>query len=256
MLFEMLTGELPFRGHKRMLIAQMLTEDPPRLRTLNAQIPKDLETICLKCLEKGIKDRYAHAQDLASDLRRYLNGNAIHARPRSLVKALWHWSRKPERMTEAATVVLIISAFYGLCSLVGACMLKLEWVSVADPSSASLIVALDFAGFVACLPIGLGMLCRNRWLTYAGVPVGILMIVALSVLAWTRFEFGGLLADAFIRLSIYEIFGFVGIIMVAASVVAAISINASIQADSPCKRTDNASGSTRKRDAASTTIET
>ncbi len=118
MLFEMLTGERPFRGQKQMLIVQILTEDPPRPRKLNSQIPKDLETICLKCLEKEMKDRYADAQDLASDLQRYLDGDAIHARPRSLARVLWYWSRRPERTIEAATVVLIISAFYGLWSFV------------------------------------------------------------------------------------------------------------------------------------------
>ncbi len=135
-------------------------------------------------------------------------------------------------------------------------MLSLEWVSVADPSLASLIVAFDFAGFAACLPIGLGMLRRNRWLTHAGIPVGILMIVGIFVLAWTQFEFGGLLADAFVRLSIYQIFGFVGFIMVGASLVASISCNAFIQADSSCNRTIIGSGSTHEQDAPSTTIGT
>ncbi|MFO0899356.1 MAG: protein kinase [Pirellulales bacterium] len=51
-LFQMLTGELPFRGNARMLIHQLLHQELPRLCKLNSRVPKDLETICLKCLEK------------------------------------------------------------------------------------------------------------------------------------------------------------------------------------------------------------
>ena len=52
-LYELLTGELPFRGDKQMLILQILNDDPPSPRKLNGSVPRDLETICLKCLEKG-----------------------------------------------------------------------------------------------------------------------------------------------------------------------------------------------------------
>ena len=51
-LFEMLTGTLPFHGEKRMLIVQIQRDEPPSPRKLNGQVPRDLETICLKCLEK------------------------------------------------------------------------------------------------------------------------------------------------------------------------------------------------------------
>ena len=57
MLFEMLTGELPFRGEARMLIVQIQREEAPQLRRLNARVPRDLETITLKCLEKDPTSR-------------------------------------------------------------------------------------------------------------------------------------------------------------------------------------------------------
>ena len=64
-LFEMLTGERPFRGNVRMLVHQVINDEPPSPRRLNGSVPRDLETICLKCLEKEPGKRYATAEALA-----------------------------------------------------------------------------------------------------------------------------------------------------------------------------------------------
>ena len=80
-LFELLTGERPFRGSTRMLLQQLLFEDAPRPRQLNALIPKDLETICLKCLEKDPRARYQKATDLREDLRSFLLGEPVKGTP-------------------------------------------------------------------------------------------------------------------------------------------------------------------------------
>ncbi|HWE35207.1 MAG TPA: protein kinase [Isosphaeraceae bacterium] len=82
MLYEMLAGERPFRGDTRPALYRQILEDepyPPRRR--NDRIPRDLETICLKCLEKEPAGRYATADDLAEDLRRFLAAEPILARP-------------------------------------------------------------------------------------------------------------------------------------------------------------------------------
>ena len=80
-LFQLLTGELPFRGNARMLMHQVIHDEPPSPRKLNGNVPKDLETITLKCLEKIPARRFQTAQDLAAELRRYLSGEPIHACP-------------------------------------------------------------------------------------------------------------------------------------------------------------------------------
>jgi ribosomal protein S27E len=73
-LYELLTGERPFRGNVRMLIKQVIEDQPPKPRNLDSHIPRDLETICLKCLEKEPSRRYGTARELAEELRRYLHG--------------------------------------------------------------------------------------------------------------------------------------------------------------------------------------
>ena len=93
-LFELLTGELPFRGNARMLVHQVVNEDAPSPRLFQSGIPRDLETICLKCLEKELSQRYTTAKDLADDLRRFLLGEAIRARPVTRLEHVWRWCQR------------------------------------------------------------------------------------------------------------------------------------------------------------------
>ena len=80
-LYELLTGELPFRGNSRMLIVQVIQDEPQAPRRINDKIPRDLETICLKGMAKAPARRYATARELYDDLRHWLRGEPIHARP-------------------------------------------------------------------------------------------------------------------------------------------------------------------------------
>jgi formylglycine-generating enzyme required for sulfatase activity len=93
-LFRMLTGALPFRGGKQVVVMQILDEPPPRPRRLKREIPRDLETITLKCLEKSPQRRYQTGQELADDLRRFLRGEPIHARPVGAVERSWRYARR------------------------------------------------------------------------------------------------------------------------------------------------------------------
>jgi serine/threonine protein kinase len=93
-LYELLTRERPFRGNRRMLIHQVLEDEPRPPRQLHDKIPRDLETICLKAMAKSPARRYPTAQELALDLRRYLGGEPIRARPIGRIERLWHWCRR------------------------------------------------------------------------------------------------------------------------------------------------------------------
>lgn len=107
-LFQLLTNEVPFRGGVRMVLRQVLESDPPAPRSLEPSVPRDLETICLRCLEKNPSRRFATAAELSAELRRFLNNEPILSRPVSRRERIWRWCcRKPFEATLAALVTLI-----------------------------------------------------------------------------------------------------------------------------------------------------
>ncbi|MEW4486896.1 serine/threonine-protein kinase [Thalassoglobus sp. JC818] len=93
-LFEMITGFAPFRGNVRAVLHQKIYEEPPSPRSLDPNIPKDLETVCLKCLERDPSKRYASAEEVANELMRFQRGEPILARPVSSAEKLWRWCRR------------------------------------------------------------------------------------------------------------------------------------------------------------------
>lgn len=110
-LFELLTGERPFRGNTRMLIHQVINDEPPSPRKLNQSIPRDLETICLRCLEKDPNRRYFTCGDVAEDLRRYLSDEPILARPTTRTERVVKWiNRNPAIASLCGVIVLVVLA--------------------------------------------------------------------------------------------------------------------------------------------------
>jgi eukaryotic-like serine/threonine-protein kinase len=93
-LYEMLTGERPFQGKERLLLLQVLEDDPRPPRRLKEDVPRDVETVCLKAMSKSPAGRYRQASALAEDLRRFLAGEPILARPEGYAKHLWRWCRR------------------------------------------------------------------------------------------------------------------------------------------------------------------
>lgn len=119
-LYECLTGRPPFMGPDTMqTLMLVLSDDPISPRQMQPKLPADLETICMKCLEKLPKRRYASAQALADDLDRYLKGEPILARPISSWERLQKWAaRKPWQATAVGlTAAMMIGLVVGLVLL-------------------------------------------------------------------------------------------------------------------------------------------
>ena len=109
-LYQLLTGELPFRGNARMLLHQVLHDEPKSPRALNDKIPRDLETICLKAMAKEPTRRYATSGELAADLRRFLASEPIVARPVGSIERAAKWiKRNPVVTGSTLAVVLALS---------------------------------------------------------------------------------------------------------------------------------------------------
>jgi formylglycine-generating enzyme required for sulfatase activity/Tfp pilus assembly protein PilF len=115
-LYEMLTGRPPFKAETAMdTIMQVVSEEPVAPSRLNRKVPRDLETICLKCLQKEPRKRYAGALDLAEDLHRFLEGESIMGRRAPLWERGVKWSRRhPALATLAAFLCLAALGLAGL----------------------------------------------------------------------------------------------------------------------------------------------
>ena len=114
-LYELLTGRPPFRAEKPMdTIRLVIQEEPVPPVRLNPAVPRDLETICLKCLQKEIAKRYATAQELAEDLRRFLGGDTISARPVTPTERAIKWVRRRPALAAVYGLLLIVTVLGGL----------------------------------------------------------------------------------------------------------------------------------------------
>jgi tRNA A-37 threonylcarbamoyl transferase component Bud32 len=108
-LFRMLTGELPYRGNAQMQIHQRLTQDAPDPCSLNRYIPRDLATICLKCLERDPNGRYSTSKQVAEELSRFLRSEPIRARPISKTERIIRWGRRHPATATAALLLAILA---------------------------------------------------------------------------------------------------------------------------------------------------
>jgi len=115
-LYHLLTARPPFQAETvQDVLLQLRERDPVAPRLLNPSVPRDLETICLKCLEKEPDRRYATADELADDLDRFLKNEPILARPVGRAERVWRWCRRKPALASfvAATSVLLLAILIG-----------------------------------------------------------------------------------------------------------------------------------------------
>jgi hypothetical protein len=110
-LYQLLTKSLPFQGNPRMQMHQVLNVEPEPPRKRNRSLPRDLETICLTAMAKSPARRYQSARDFAADLRRFIGGESILARPASPVERALKWGRRrPAALALVAVIAVMLGA--------------------------------------------------------------------------------------------------------------------------------------------------
>jgi serine/threonine protein kinase len=119
MLYELLTGRPPFKAASALdTILQVVRDEPVSVRQLQPNVPKDIETICHKCLHKEPRKRYASAGALAEDLSRFVAGEPVVARPVRTLERSWLWCRRHPAvalLTATVAMMLVVSSLVAWC---------------------------------------------------------------------------------------------------------------------------------------------
>ena len=128
-LYASLTGRAPFVADSPVdTLFQVMRKEPVSPRVLNPSVPMDLENICLKCIQKEPERRYETAKDLASDLKRFLSGEPVRARPIPRRERVWRWCRRNP-------LVATLSASLAVALIVGVIGITTQWIRAENSAN-------------------------------------------------------------------------------------------------------------------------
>ena len=108
-LYQMLTGQRPFEGPPHAVVAAVSSKDPARPKSINPAVPRDLEAVCLKAMEKKASNRYESCAEFAVDIERWLRAEPLRARPLGIPERTWRWIGRNRLLTG-----LIVSLVAGI----------------------------------------------------------------------------------------------------------------------------------------------
>jgi serine/threonine-protein kinase len=193
-LYELLAGRLPFQGPPHALAARVVEENAPPPRLFNPAIPRDLEAVCLKALAKRPEQRYASAAALAADLRAFLGGQPVSARPLTWLRRAWRGLQRRHHAVEERGWGRLLVALGALILVSG---IVATWLQMTLPRERqALPLLLLGAGMVA------GMLAVAKWLRPIHEPR--LTAVERQIVALVPAYYGGSLALLLLNLFLPE----------------------------------------------------
>jgi serine/threonine protein kinase len=200
-LYELLTGRAPFRGVSVLATLEQVRSQevlPPR-RLL--KVPRDLEAICLKCLEKDPRRRYASSLDLAEDLQRFLSSQPTKARSPGLITRISLWCQRPDRIREAGTFLIFLSVVLTVWNISGMVIIGYLYMNYPSPSRARIQLAvLLFGLYLPYIMIGYETTRQKLWAILAGAILGagtlVLTVGAICNISWfvSWVDIGGIMA--------------------------------------------------------------
>jgi serine/threonine-protein kinase len=192
-LYELLTGGRPFQAAELLqTLERVQAAAPLPPRRLVPGVPRDLETICLKCLEKDPAARYASGQELAEDLGRFLDGKPIQARPAGLLRRAWRHCQRPQRIRDAAVVMLFLAT---VLTTSHALVAAVRALGVPGMPGAPRTALLELLVVLLCYDLphaGLGWCAlRRNAAVWAGAMHSVLgmvwLVAAVAGVSWARF---------------------------------------------------------------------
>lgn len=163
-LYELLTGRPPLRGENAAeTLRQVMTQDPVPPQRLNPGASRDVQTICMKCLQKDPTRRYASAADLADDLDRFLRGDAIHARPVGVLERSVKWCRRKPAVATGVALATVL-----LCVLIA---VGVWWQRAEESRRTRQLIRQEGArsAIAATLPLVDNLRKSEQWAESAGL---------------------------------------------------------------------------------------